>query len=124
RRPMAGAVRKCGTRFLMPRPSMDNDRGSGISKFLRAVPNLLNKRTRSVLLLHLHAALQQAVFDFKRGSERGYDHDVIRKNLFPGNELRAVGVHNKSYTAIAQIVVHFRVMDHLAQRSEEHTSEL
>src|SRR5690606_14848891 len=97
---------------------MDDDGVSGVGKFFRTIPDLLNKGTRSVVLLHLHASLVKAFFYFQGSAKCGYDHDIVGKDFFPGNELSPVSVHDELDTPVAQVVVYFRVVNHLTE--EEH----
>lgn len=100
---------------------MNNDRISGIGEFLRPVPNLFYKWTGGIILRHLHAEFVKPVFNLKRSSEGWDNDDVVREDFVPGDELGAIGVHDESNPAVAQVVVHFGVMDHLAEKKNAAT---
>src|SRR5690606_35282088 len=42
----------------------------------------------------------------------------VRKNFLPGDELRAIGVHDELNSTVTQIVVDFGVMDHLTEEED------
>ena len=58
----------------------------------------------------------QPLFDLKGGAEGGNDDDIARGEFIPGDQLRAIGVHDEFHAASQQVTVHFLVVDHLAQQ--------
>ena len=44
------------------------------------------------------------------------NYDILSLDLFPRNELTSVGVHDKIDSADLKVVIHFLVVDHLAQQ--------
>lgn len=95
---------------------MNDDGVVLVSKLLGAVPHLLYKRTRRVVLLYFKSLVEEAMFNFDSGSERGYDHDVVGREIVPRNKLRPVSVHDKTDTAAHQIVIYLLVVYHLTEQ--------
>src|SRR5690349_16584081 len=85
------------------------------AKFLRPVPNLLNERTGGIVFMHLHAFVEQKIFNLQGRTESGNPNDIVWSNLIPANQLPSVCVHDKPDTPALKVVVHLLVVDHLAK---------
>lgn len=103
----------------MPGFSVDNDCILICAESLRAVPDLFNERTGGIILLNLHALVEQQILNFYGGPKGWDDHHILRLDFLPGDELSAIGIHDEPDTPGLQIVVDLLVMNHLAQ--QKHT---
>ena len=96
--------------------AVDDDREIFASQFLRPVPHLLYKRTRSIVLLNFNSFIQQKLFNFQRCAKGRDNHHVFARNLIPGNQLRSICIHDKADAPALQVAVHFLVVNHLTEQ--------
>jgi hypothetical protein len=83
---------------------------------MSSVPNLFDKWTSGIVLLDLHSFIEQKGFYFECCPKGGNDNNVLRMDVFPGDELATISIHDKSYPTTLEVVVYLLIVDHLAEQ--------
>ena len=95
--------------------SMNDDGEVVLPKFVGPIPYLFNKGTCGVVLFNFNPPVQQSMFNFNGSSKGRYNDDVFRMYCVQWQQLRSVCIHDELNATVKQVLIHFLVMDHLAQ---------
>ena len=94
-----------------------NDHGEVFAaKLGRALPDLLDKRTRRVVLLHVHPEIAHALLEFDRGPKGRHDDHIVGRQRVQRHELLAEGIVQELHAAALEVGVDFGVVNHLTEQ--------